>query len=84
NYLLDAVEKATGYKRQYSYEIDYEDLGSSKSNKSACKAYFEFHNSSVLEVPEVSGTKPYFMRGKVHEAINNNAYTWKYNEEDID
>ncbi|WP_457933926.1 hypothetical protein LOS73_15020 [Pseudoalteromonas sp. SCSIO 43210] len=84
NYLVDAVEKATGFKRQYSYEIDCEDLGTSKSNKAAREAYLEFHNSSVLEVPEVSGTKPYFMRGKVHEAINNTAYTWKYNKEDID
>ncbi|EWH06197.1 hypothetical protein AT00_09380 [Pseudoalteromonas lipolytica SCSIO 04301] len=84
NYLVDAVEKAKGYKRRYSYEIDYEDLGTSKSNKVAREAYFEFHNSSVLELPEVSGTKPYFMRGKVHEAINNTSYTWKYNEEDVD
>lgn len=76
--------KLQAIKEQYAYEIDYEDLGTSKSNKAAREAYFEFHNSSVLEVPEVSGTKPYFMRGKVHEAINNTSYTWKYSEEDVD
>lgn len=84
DYARDVVEKATGYKRQYSYQIESEDLGSAKSTKAARDAYLEFYNSPVLDVPEVTNTRPYFMRGKIHEAINKELYTWKYEIEDLD
>ncbi|PTO69302.1 hypothetical protein [Vibrio splendidus] len=83
-YAVDVVSKASGFKREFAYDVQEEDLDNPIANKASRTAYFRFYNSSVLEIPEVSDTKAYFMRGKVHEAVSDNKYTWTYNIEDLD
>ncbi|OEF42270.1 hypothetical protein OAE_15480 [Vibrio cyclitrophicus 1F289] len=83
-YSIEVVSKARGYKSKASYDIDETDLGTKESQKASRDAYFDFCNSSILELPDVSDTKAYFMKGKAHEAINNQKYTWKFKLEDFD
>lgn len=83
-YTQDVIHKATGFKSQYSYEIDVDDLGESESKKASRSAYFDFCNSNVLEIPDISNTRSYFMKGKINEAIDQKKYTWKYDLEDFD
>lgn len=82
-YVIDVIDKAAGFKSQYSYEIGPEDVDTKASSKVSRDAYFKFCNSAALDIPEVSDTKSYFMKGKAHEAINESKYTWKYKVEDF-
>ncbi|WP_241149115.1 hypothetical protein [Photobacterium sanguinicancri] len=83
-YSIDVIEKASGFKSQSSYEIESEDVDTNISRKASRVAYFNFCNSATIDIPEVSDTKSYFMKGKVHEAINEDKYTWKYKVEDFE
>lgn len=83
-YVTEVIDKAAGFKSQYSYETERNEVGTSTSSKVSRDAYFEFCNSEILDIPEVSDTKSYFMKGKIHEAIDQRKYTWKYNDKDFD
>lgn len=82
-YVGEVIDLAIGYKREFSYSFEVEDINSDVSKQSSRSAYFKFFNGNILGIPEVSNTSVYFMRGKIHDSVNEGVYTWKYSVEDL-
>ncbi|ENM5827525.1 hypothetical protein RBG15_003073 [Vibrio metoecus] len=81
-YSDQVVDRAKSHKEKEGKNIRYHELGSSVEIEICKNAYYSFDCSNLIQIPDVSDTAEYFMKGTLHSAINRKLYTWRYTKDD--
>jgi hypothetical protein len=79
------MDRVKSKKYYWADKLEANEIGSKKSIEVSNELYNDsINNLDLIEIPDVSSTRPYYQNGRIHHNVNERLFTWKFRKEDLD
>ena len=70
-------------KNENGDDLQAEHLNTDVAYKASRKTYYASINSPCENIRGIDQTEPYYQKGRMHDAVEEKEFSWKYSEEDL-